>query len=60
MTRAGRAGRILYWLLPILFCAVLYWRGIRIWFAQDDFAWLNLRNHVTDFRSPCDHPQCST
>lgn len=51
MTRAARAARILYWLLPILFCIAIYWRGMRIWFAQDDFAWLNLRNHVTDFRS---------
>jgi hypothetical protein len=51
MTRAARAVRILYWLLPIVFCIALYRRGIRIWFAQDDFAWLNLRNQVTDFRS---------
>jgi hypothetical protein len=48
MTRALRAA---YWLGPIAFCVALYWLGLRIWFAQDDFAWLNLRNHVTDFRS---------
>ena len=46
-----RAVRILYWLLPILFCIWLYWLGARIWFSKDDFAWLNLKNHVTDFRS---------
>jgi hypothetical protein len=48
MTRALRAA---YWLGPIAFCIALYWLGLRIWFAQDDFAWLNLRNHVTDVRS---------
>src|SRR5260370_2674939 len=46
-----RAVRILYWLIPILFCIWLYWMGVRIWFSKDDFAWLNLKNHVTDFRS---------
>lgn len=51
MSRAARAARIFYWLLPIAFCLAIYWRGVRIWFAQDDFAWLNLRNHVTDFHS---------
>jgi hypothetical protein len=48
MTRALRAA---YWLSPIAFCVALYWLGLRIWFAQDDFAWLNLRNRVTDFHS---------
>jgi len=48
MTRALRAA---YWLSPIAFCVVVYWLGLRIWFAQDDFAWLNLRNRVTDFQS---------
>lgn len=51
MTRAQRLARILYWLIPIAFFFAIYWRGVRIWFSQDDFAWLNLRNHVTDFRS---------
>lgn len=48
MTRALRAA---YWVGPAAFCVALYWLGLRIWFAQDDFAWLNLRNHVTDFHS---------
>ena len=48
MTRALRAA---YWLSPIAFCVALYWLGLRIWFEQDDFAWLNLRNRVTDFHS---------
>ena len=47
----SRALRSLYWLTPIAFCVALYWLGLRIWFAQDDFAWLGLRNHVVDFRS---------
>ena len=53
MTRASldRLGRAAYWLTPVAFCFALYWLGIRIWFAQDDFAWLNLRNRVTDFHS---------
>lgn len=48
MTRAARAA---YWLTPIAFCIALYWLGIRIWFSQDDFAWLGLRSQVTDFSS---------
>ena len=48
MTRAARAA---YWLAPMVFCIVLYWLGLRAWFSEDDFAWLNLRNHVRDFHS---------
>lgn len=50
----SRTARIAYWLAPIAFCIAIYWLGIRIWFAQDDFAWLNLRNEVTGFRSLLD------
>ena len=46
-----RAGRWLYWLTPMVFCVALYWRGLMSWFSEDDFAWLNLRNHVVDFHS---------
>jgi hypothetical protein len=46
-----RVVRVLYWLVPIAFCIWLYWMGARIWFSKDDFAWLGLKNHVTDFRS---------
>jgi hypothetical protein len=46
-----RVLRALYWLVPIAFCIWLYWMGARIWFSKDDFAWLGLKNHVTDFRS---------
>ena len=46
-----RAARFAYWLVPIAFCIALYWLGLRTWFQQDDFTWLNLRNHVTGFQS---------
>src|SRR5579862_5692393 len=46
-----RTLRVAYWLTPIAFCVLLYWRGLRIWFAMDDFAWLSLRNHVVDFHT---------
>lgn len=46
-----RAVRLIYWVLPIVFCVWLYWLGMRIWFTKDDFAWLGLRIHVQDFRS---------
>lgn len=48
MTRVARAG---LWLAPVAFCLILYWAGLKSWFSEDDFAWLNLRNHVIDFHS---------
>jgi len=48
MTRAVRLG---YWLAPVAFCITLYWLGLRTWFQQDDFVWLNLRNSVADLPS---------
>ena len=47
----NRALKAAYWVTPIVFCLLLYWRGLRIWFAMDDFAWLSLRSHVVDFRT---------
>jgi hypothetical protein len=47
----SRAVRGAYWLTPMLFCVALYWLGLRAWFSEDDFAWLNLRNHVVDFHT---------
>ena len=47
----NRAARFAYWLVPIAFCIALYWLGLRTWFQQDDFTWLNLRNRVTDLPS---------
>ena len=46
-----RVLRAAWWITPILVCIAIYWLGMRIWFQQDDFAWLGLRNHVHDFRS---------
>lgn len=37
-----------YWLIPPLFCLVLYKRGLTAWFQADDFAWLGLRLQVHD------------
>ena len=54
MTRVTRGA---YWLAPMVFCVALYWMGLKAWFSEDDFAWLNLRNHAIDFHSascgPC-------
>lgn len=36
---------------PLLICGALYWRGLRMWFWQDDFAWLGLKLQVHDFSS---------
>jgi hypothetical protein len=46
-----RVARATYWLAPIAFCIVVYRLGLKTWFAQDDFAWLNLRNHVVNFHT---------
>jgi len=43
MTRVGRAA---YWAIPSLLCLALYWLGLKVWFFQDDFAWLGLREMV--------------
>ena len=48
MTRLARGA---FWLAPMVFCVALYWLGLKSWFSEDDFAWLNLRNHVVDFHS---------
>jgi hypothetical protein len=34
------------WLIPAVFCLILYWKGLFVWFQQDDFAWLNLSNTI--------------
>ncbi|MBI3280270.1 MAG: hypothetical protein HYZ57_10560 [Acidobacteria bacterium] len=37
-------------LLPFAVCLALYWYGLKVWFVNDDFAWLGLRLtiHSTD------------
>ncbi|HYL34564.1 MAG TPA: hypothetical protein VEV17_01480 [Bryobacteraceae bacterium] len=46
-----RAWRVAYWLAPLALCLALYRLGLRVWFMQDDFAWLMLRNHAVDFHN---------
>ena len=46
-----RVSRLAYWMAPMAFCLALYWLGLKTWFSEDDFAWLNLRNHAIDFHS---------
>ena len=38
-----RSRQILYYGLPMLFCLVVHWLALKIWFFGDDFAWLGLR-----------------
>ncbi len=38
-----RLRQILYYGTPMLFCVVVHWLALKIWFFGDDFAWLGLR-----------------
>lgn len=38
-----------YWTAPTAICIAIYWLGLKAWFHQDDFAWLNLYLSVSDF-----------
>ena len=38
-----------WWLLPVAFLIILYWRGLSMWFLADDFAWLSLTRAVHNF-----------
>ena len=38
-----RSRQILYYGVPMLFCVVVHWLALKIWFFGDDFAWLGLR-----------------
>ena len=35
-----------WWVLPSLFCLAVYWYGLKAWFQQDDFAWLQQRFYI--------------
>jgi len=37
-----QAWRKISWAIPPLFCLGFYWYGLKCWFRQDDFAWLQL------------------
>ena len=41
-----RSARLAYWTIPSLLCLALYWLGLKSWFFQDDFAWLNLSQTI--------------
>ena len=43
MTAAWRRAS---WVVPPLFCIIFYWYGLKCWFRQDDFAWLQLTGKV--------------
>jgi len=43
MTQAWRRAS---WAIPPIFCLIFYWNGLRCWFQQDDFAWLQLPGQV--------------
>ncbi|HTS48398.1 MAG TPA: hypothetical protein VMH05_10670 [Bryobacteraceae bacterium] len=36
------ARRIACYAIPLLFCLAVHWRDLRMWFFNDDFAWLGL------------------
>jgi hypothetical protein len=45
--RIGKS--VWWWLMPIAFMFWLYNHGLRVWFIDDDFAWLGLRRGVGNF-----------
>src|SRR5205807_3836667 len=38
------------WAIPPLFCVAFYWYGLKCWFRQDDFAWLQLTGQIHNWR----------
>ena len=47
MTLTPRSRRVLYYGTPMLFCLVVHWLALKMWFFNDDFAWLGLKLEVT-------------
>jgi hypothetical protein len=47
--RKGAVADLAWWLAPVLFLFVLYFKGLTAWFAADDFAWLGLLRQVRNF-----------
>src|SRR3954452_8275568 len=45
----SRLLHLAYWLTPSLACIAIYWYGLKTWFFQDDFRWLDLLNGVHSF-----------
>ena len=46
----NRLSQVAYWATPPLLCLVIYWPGLKAWFQQDDFAWLQLRLEIGGWR----------
>jgi hypothetical protein len=46
-----RTRRLAYYGIPMLFCLIVHWLALRMWFFTDDFAWLGLKLEV---QSPFD------
>ena len=44
-----RAAGAAFWTIPPLVCLAVYWPIFRIWFQQDDFAWLGLGLSIHGF-----------
>ncbi len=38
----SRPQRVAYYGVPMLFCLLVHWRDLRMWFWNDDFTWLSL------------------
>ncbi len=51
MILSARSRRLLYYGIPILFCLIVHWLALKMWFFTDDFAWLGLK---LDVQSPGD------
>lgn len=49
-----RFRRAAYFLAPVLICLIVYWRAPRMWFLNDDFAWLGLPLEVHSARDLLD------
>jgi hypothetical protein len=50
MNASRRIAEAAWWLAPIVFLLWLYHNGLRVWFMDDDFAWLGLLRGVHNFR----------
>jgi hypothetical protein len=48
---SARSRRWAYYGIPMLFCLIVHWLALKMWFFTDDFAWLGLKLEV---QSPFD------
>jgi len=47
--RRERLLSLAYWLIPPVFCLVIYFWGLRAWYQQDDFVWLGQRFRIENW-----------